>query len=190
MVNFHDNIVSRLESPISDTDKSLTVSHNFSTYDIPSEGWLTIGTSEDLRPLSDGTPPSAEVVKYEDVSYGTSITVFGDPTYYPLSRGVDNTTAQSWNSGVMVGLGITGDLLDLTANYDFVLSFTDADLNSGILTITHNLGVPYPNVDVFDDSSPKKRVIPDEIIYSDSNTVKVDLSSFNISTYDWTVRVS
>lgn len=184
MTKFHDNIVSRLDSSITDTDTSLTVSHDFSSLDVPSEAWLTIGSNTDLQPASDGSPPTSEVVKYTSVSYGTGITTFGG-----LTRGADNTTAQSWSSGVMAGLSLSGDLLNYIANYTYLLSFGSGDLTSGVLTVSHNMGISYPNIVIYDASSPQVEVIPDEVRYIDTNTAEVDLSSFSLPTSGWEVRV-
>ena len=184
MVSFHDNIVSHLDSSISDTDTSLTAAYDFSSYDIPNEGWLTIGGVADRRPATDGSPPTAEVVKYTSYSFGTGTTTFSG-----LSRGVDNTTAQSWGADTTVGISITGDLLDYVANYTYATSFGSGDLSSGVLTVNHNMGIAHPNIVVYDASSPQVEVIPDEIRYVDVDTAEVDLSAFSLPSSGWEVRV-
>lgn len=185
MEKYHDNVVSRLDSSINDTDTSLTVSYDFSGWDVPSDGWLTVGASGDFRPSTDGTPPQVETMKYSSVSYGTGTTTFSG-----LSRGEDNSTAQSWSSGVVVGLSVTGDLLDEVANYTYLVNFVDSDLSSGILTVNHNLNIQAPNVVIYDDSSPNIEVIPDEVRFIDNNTVEIDLHSFSVGPYDWEARIT
>jgi len=69
---------------------------------------------------------------------------------------------------------ITGGIAAST--YSHVDSFVDGDLSSGILTVTHNLNVEYPLVQIY--NSNKKLVSPDDVTYVDSNSSLVDLSSW------------
>lgn len=73
-----------------------------------------------------------------------------------------------------------------TATYS--TSFVDGDLSTGVLTVTHNLSFDYPVVVVYNNSN--KQVDPDDIEYVDSNSVKVDLSSFGTLSGTWYVRVT
>ena len=67
-------------------------------------------------------------------------------------------------------------------------TFDDSDLTTAnVLTVTHNLGVTYPIVMIYDNNN--KVIEPDEIEYSDTNTILVDLSSFSALAGTWHVRI-
>jgi len=69
----------------------------------------------------------------------------------------------------------------------YTTSFTNGDLSSGVLTVTHNLGSTYPVVEVYDNNG--KVITPDEITYVNTNSITVDLSSFGTISGTWNVRV-
>jgi len=70
----------------------------------------------------------------------------------------------------------------------YTVGITDADLVSGIATITHSLNSRTPLVGVYDNNY--NLVLPDEIQTTDVNTLTVDLSSFGTITGTWNVRVT
>jgi hypothetical protein len=55
-------------------------------------------------------------------------------------------------------------------------SFTDSDLELGVLTAFHGLTVESATVQLWSNSG--EVVIPDRVFMHDTNTIKVDLSSF------------
>jgi hypothetical protein len=65
----------------------------------------------------------------------------------------------------------------------FTGPFVDGDLTAGVLTISHNLGRQYVQVQVFDNTNTL--VIPDDITLTDSNTTTIDLTSFGTLTGTW-----
>jgi len=69
----------------------------------------------------------------------------------------------------------------------YTTPFTNASLSSGILTVTHNLGVTYPVVVIYDEN--ENVIDPDEITYSTTNEIEIDLSSFGTIAGTWNVRV-
>ena len=69
----------------------------------------------------------------------------------------------------------------------YTTSFVNGDLVSGILTVTHSLTITYPIPIIYDNND--KEIQPDEIEYIDTNTIKVDLSSYGSITGTWNVRV-
>jgi hypothetical protein len=71
----------------------------------------------------------------------------------------------------------------VTDSTSFTDSFVDGDLSTGVLTITHNLGRQYVQVQIFDDSD--NLVQPDDITLTDSNTTTVDLLSFGAISGTW-----
>ena len=77
------------------------------------------------------------------------------------------SNSASWSAGG----GGSGGVYDL--------SFTSGDLVSDILTVTHNLGVQRMPFTISDNAN--KSVIPDEMIFINSNVASVDLTSFDVS---------
>ncbi len=69
----------------------------------------------------------------------------------------------------------------------YTTSFTNANLSSGILAVTHNLGVTYPVVIIYDEND--NVIESDEITYSTTNEIAIDLSSFGTISGTWNVRV-
>ena len=66
-------------------------------------------------------------------------------------------------------------------------SFTNSDLTAGLITISHNLNVLYPIVQVYDNTG--KQIIPTEVISQTIDTVQLDLSGYGTITGTWRVRV-
>jgi hypothetical protein len=95
----------------------------------------------------------------------------------PILIAVSTTTGFVFN---MRGLVVGGE-----ATYH--RSFVNADLSTGVLTVTHNLGHTYVQVCVSNNSS--KVVIPDDITFSSSNALAIDLKSFGTLTGTWHVSV-
>lgn len=109
-----DNIASRLADPLSDTSEQLTLNYEFNNMVVPSTGFLLIGGSSVLTPSSDGVPPSGEVVKYEVFTRnGDGTSTFGETSVTPLTRGLRNSTAQAWDAGTPVGLGLSAMYMNL-----------------------------------------------------------------------------
>lgn len=75
----------------------------------------------------------------------------------------------------------------VSGSASYSVSFTNANLVSGILTVTHNLNVSHPVVVIYDNNS--NEISPDEIIYVSVNSIQVDLSSFGTLSGTWYVRV-
>jgi hypothetical protein len=71
----------------------------------------------------------------------------------------------------------------IASTSSYYLSFVNATLAAGILTITHNLGHKYCAVTIADNSD--KVIVPDEVTYTDANTVTVDLTSYGTITGTW-----
>lgn len=96
--------------------------------------------------------------------------------------------ADSTTSGFifnMRGSEIVGE-----AASSFLLAFGDVTLSSGILTVTHSLGVQYVTVEVYDDSDLV--VQPDDITATSTTVTTIDFSSFGTlggGATDWHVRV-
>jgi len=69
----------------------------------------------------------------------------------------------------------------------FRLSFVNADLVAGVLTVTHNLGIRYHVVAVYDDSN--ELITPDLVTDVDSDSLTIDLTSFGAIAGTWNVVV-
>jgi hypothetical protein len=66
-------------------------------------------------------------------------------------------------------------------------SFGNSDLTAGLITISHNLNVLYPIVQVYDNTG--KQIIPTEVISQTVDTIQLDLSGYGTITGTWRVRV-
>ena len=66
-------------------------------------------------------------------------------------------------------------------------SFTNASLNAGVLTVTHNIGQQFVQVIVTDNNN--KALQPDDITMTSGTALAVDLSSFGTLTGNWNVMV-
>lgn len=71
----------------------------------------------------------------------------------------------------------------------FETTFTNATLVSGVLTVTHNLGRRVVSVTIADNSFNKIGA-PDNIVYTSTTALTVDLTSFGTLTGTWTVVCS
>lgn len=67
------------------------------------------------------------------------------------------------------------------------ISFTNASLSSGVLTVTHNLSKKYVTVQVYDNND--EQVIPDTIDLVNTNSLTIDFSSYGTITGTWNVVV-
>jgi hypothetical protein len=95
-----------------------------------------------------------------------------------------------WNgSAIPVAFGGTGATTATAARTALAASgvhrqsFTNANLTSGILTVTHTLGQQFINVQVFDDNN--RVIYPDEITLVSSTQFTLDLTSFGTLTGTW-----
>jgi len=66
-------------------------------------------------------------------------------------------------------------------------SFTNSDLTSGVLSVTHNLGQKYVQCQVFDNND--KLITPDDITLVDTSSLNIDLTSFGTLTGTWNVII-
>jgi len=74
------------------------------------------------------------------------------------------------------------------AGTSYTDAFTNADLVAGVLTVTHNMGTKYFNVNIFDGSD--KMIIPNEVTIIDLNTASVDLNGYGTIAGTWNLRFS
>jgi hypothetical protein len=77
--------------------------------------------------------------------------------------------------------------IEVTSTTSWYQSFTNADLSSGVLTVTHNLGHKYAIIQVYDNNDDL--VQPDDITLTNSNSASIDLTSFGTLTGTWNVIV-
>ncbi|MGL4623252.1 MAG: hypothetical protein ACRCZS_30090 [Chroococcidiopsis sp.] len=69
----------------------------------------------------------------------------------------------------------------------FRTSFANANLVSGVLTVTHNLGQQFCQVQVWDDTN--KRIEADDYTATSANAMTIDLSSYGAIAGNWQVVV-
>jgi hypothetical protein len=74
------------------------------------------------------------------------------------------------------------------AGSSFVATFTNADLAANVLTVTHNLGVQYAAITVWDNNG--RQVIPTEVTATSANACAIDLSGPGLTPLTGTWRVS
>jgi len=85
----------------------------------------------------------------------------------------DGTTWQDFGTG--------------SGSVSYSLSFNNASLVAGILTVNHALSVNYPIVSVYDNSN--KIIIPDEVTSVTANQLTIDLTSFGTIAGTWNLLV-
>lgn len=70
----------------------------------------------------------------------------------------------------------------------YTVAFDNADLSTGVLTVTHNLSAQYVTVTVFDNSG--LIIIPDSVTATSTSACAVSLVSFGTISGTWNVRVT
>ena len=85
-----------------------------------------------------------------------------------------------------ISVTITGGI-GINAVSIYKKAFTDSDLAAGILTVTHNLAVTYPIIQIYNNN--EKQVTPDDVTYVDSNSCLIDLSSWGTISGTWNVSI-
>jgi len=68
----------------------------------------------------------------------------------------------------------------------YTTSFTNADLSSGVLTVTHSLSTQFVLTVVYDNNN--KQIIPDDVTATSTSACAIDLSSFGTISGTWNVR--
>ena len=76
---------------------------------------------------------------------------------------------------------------DTITGNTFKQTFTNSDLTSNKITITHNLAIDYPVVIVYNNSNNK--IFPSEITYLTDNTIELDFTGTTPITGNHQVRV-
>lgn len=103
-----------------------------------------------------------------------------------VRRGGSTSASFIWDeSNDRWAAGLDAAELPITRRHQ--LQFTNSDLSSGILTVTHGLGLKYVSVVVVNNSD--KQVIPDDVTFSSTTALSVDLSSFGVLSGNWQVVV-
>ncbi len=71
----------------------------------------------------------------------------------------------------------------------FRQSFVDGDLVGDVLTVTHNLGIRYQNVTVYDSSGERVDLSVSPVFDLGVNSLNIDLSAAGIVAGTWNVVV-
>jgi len=74
---------------------------------------------------------------------------------------------------------------EVTGTTSWYQSFTNSDLTAGVLTVTHNLGHEFLVPTLWNNN--KKKANPDDFELVDSNSMKVNLTSYGTITGTWTI---
>lgn len=104
-----------------------------------------------------------------------------------LRRGASTSAAILWDETTDEWQsGLVGSTLPIARVYR--TTFTNASLTAGVLTVTHNLGQQYVTATVVDNNA--KVVLPDEITFSSTSALAIDLTSFGTLTGTWRVVIT
>lgn len=135
------------------------------------------------------TTVNSETVAIADNVIVLNSDVTGTPSQnggIELERGTSTNAAITWNESSDVwGIGLAGSEIAIARNYQ--TTFLNANLVAGVLTVTHNLGNQYPGVTVIDDTG--KMILPDDVTYTSTSALTVDLTSFGTIANTWRVTV-
>jgi len=104
------------------------------------------------------------------------------------NQGNQGATGAQGNQGNQ-GASITGPQgepgFNLNAGYSD--TFVNADLSSGILSVTHNLATRNCTVSIRDNNN--KIIIPDDITFDTTNTAQIDLTSYGTISGTWALTI-
>ena len=112
----------------------------------------------------------------------------------PTGIGINGTTGAKGVTGATgptgaTGIGVTGSVGPTgPASNSYSRSFTNSDLVSNILTVSHNLNNKYVIAEVYEDTDYVIKA--DFIVAIDTNTVEIDLSSYVPLSGTWHVVIS
>lgn len=103
-----------------------------------------------------------------------------------VRRGASTSASLLWDeTNDLWKAGLAGSEVGLSRYYE--TTFTNASLTSGVLTVTHSLGRDTVPVTVKDNNG--KTVMPDEITFSSTSALTIDLTSFGTLSGTWKVEV-
>ncbi|MBL1176876.1 hypothetical protein [Pantanalinema sp. GBBB05] len=115
--------------------------------------------------------------------------VTGSPTEdagVEIERGTSTNARILWDeTNDRFALGLVGSEKPIAGWYE--TTFNNAGLTAGVLTVTHSLGRRYLPVTIADNNN--KQIIPDEITFTSTSALSVDLTSYGTLSGTWTVAV-
>jgi len=95
---------------------------------------------------------------------------------------VDPDSVTKTSSGIDIdvsGYTVEETWMARLTGYGYRRPFESSDMDGDIMSISHNLGVMYPNIAIYDDSGTL--ITPDNINFIDDNNIEIDLTSFSVS---------
>lgn len=66
-------------------------------------------------------------------------------------------------------------------------TITASDLSNGVVVIQHNLMEDFPSVEVYDNT--RRKIIPDEIVSVDANSISISLNSYGNIVGNWSISI-
>jgi hypothetical protein len=133
--------------------------------------------SQNLVSVSYATFKSSLAIAQADV---TGLHTADSPTFVGETlSGLTGTGIRYVTTSATGVLGVSGGI-----PY-YLSSFTNANLTAGILTVTHNLGVQYGSVTIVDNTG--KEILPDDVTFTSTTALAVDLTSYGTLTGTWQV---
>jgi len=101
-----------------------------------------------------------------------------------VRRGASTSATVLWNESTDIWeAGLVGATAPVARTHRRTL--VNGDLTAGTVAITHGLGQQYLDVTVVDNTG--KKVIPDEITYTNSTSYSLDITSFGAITGTWNI---
>jgi hypothetical protein len=172
-----------VSSPISLSGQALTLKNNAG-----SPATVTTIDVGALATTSDVVIPTAKAIAtYASAAVAATHTQGTDTTLGTMSANVamGGFKLTGLAAGSANGDSVRFEQLPATA---YTTTFANANLTAGVLTVTHNFNNQYVGEVVITDNNSKV-VIPDEVTYTNTTTLAVDLSSYGAIAGTWRVVV-
>jgi len=128
-----------------------------------------------LRSVADHTARNA--IPDARRRFGMLVFTQNDQLYWKLKVGPWTGTSTDWASYT----------LSDSATSAYRQSFTNANLSTGILSITHNLGQKFVSVSVYDNND--KQIIPSEVFLQSTTQLQIDFTGFGAISGTWNLVV-
>lgn len=141
---------------------------------------------QDLTVSGTTTTVNSETVTIDDniIVLNNNVTT-GTPTEdggVQVRRGSSTSASMLWDETTdLWKAGVVGS--ELAIARVFRQGFTNATLSGGVLTLTHNLGQQFCQIEIYDNAN--RKIMPDEVTLSSANAAAIDLTSYGTLTGTW-----
>lgn len=125
-------------------------------------------------------------------AFFTTINLFGEAIMQQISTPSNPSSGYNKlyfkSDGKLYKLTSAGVEEQVGAASSYTRTFTNSDLSTGVLTVTHSLNQKVVVIQVYDNND--KMIIPDEVTLSSTSALTVDLTSYSTLTGTWNLRVA